>query len=99
MGIPTLREGKNVVSSNSGKANVFNTYFKSVFTREDKSTIPDKGISPFTTIDEISFTIPGIEKQLKILKPTKASGPDQISPWVFKNFAHQCAIILVKIFR
>ena len=70
-----------------------------MFTREDKSTIPGKGISPFTAIDAIPFTIPGIEKQLKIHKPTKASGPDQISPWVFKNFAYQCAIILAKIFQ
>jgi len=86
IGIPPLRDGDRVISSNSGKANILNSYFKSVFTAEDTSTIPNKGISLFPDIADISFTVSGIEKQLRLLKPTKASGPDQISPWIFKTW-------------
>ena len=45
-GIPPLCDGDRVISSNCGKASVLNSYFKSVFTAEDTSTIPNKGTSP-----------------------------------------------------
>ena len=99
IGIPSLRDGDRVISSNSGKASVLNSYFKSVFTAEDTSTIPNKGTSPLPDIDDISFAAAGIAKQLELLKPMKASGPDQISPWILKNFAHPCAAILQRIFQ
>ena len=63
------------------------------------TTIPNKGTSPLPDIDDISFTVVGIAKQLELLKPMNASGPDQISPWVLKNFAHPCAAILQRIFQ
>ena len=47
IGIPLLRDGDRVISSNSGKANVLNSYFKSVFTAEVTLTIPSKDSSPF----------------------------------------------------
>ena len=99
IGIPPLRDGNRVISSNSGKAGVLNSYFKSVFTAEDTSTIPNKGTSPLPDIDDTSFTVVGIAKQLELLKPMKASGPDQISPWILKTFAHPCAAMLQRIFQ
>ena len=50
IGIPLLRDGDRVISSNSGKANVLNSYFKSVFTAEVTLTIPSKDSSPFPDI-------------------------------------------------
>ena len=73
IGIPSLRDGDRVISSNSGKASVLNSYFKSVFTAEDTSTIPNKGTSSLPDIDDISFAAAGIAKQLELLKPMKAS--------------------------
>lgn len=70
-----------------------------MFTTADASTIPNKGFSPLPDIDDISFTITGIAKQRKLLKPMKASGPDQISPWFLKNFADSCAPMLQRIFQ
>ena len=70
-----------------------------MFTAEDTSTIPNKGTSSLPDIDDISFAAAGIAKQLELLKPMKASGPDQISPWILKNFAHPCAAILQRIFQ
>ena len=50
IGIPLLCDGDRVISSNSGKANVLNSYFKSVFTAEVTLTIPSKDSSPFPDI-------------------------------------------------
>ena len=77
IGIPPLCDSNRLVSSNSGKANILNSYFKSAFTAEDTSTIPNEGTSPLPDIADISFTATGIVKQLQLLKPMKASAPDQ----------------------
>ena len=50
IGIPLLRDGDRVISSNSGNANVLNSYSKSVFTAEVTLTIPSKDSSPFPDI-------------------------------------------------
>ena len=99
IGMPTLRDCNRLVSSNSGKENVLHSYFKSVFTAEDTSTIPNEGTSPQPDIADISFTATGIVKQLQLLKPMKASAPDQISPWILNNFSHPCAAMLQRIFQ
>ena len=73
IGVPPLRDSNRLVSSNSGKANVLNSYLKSVFTAENTSTIPNKGTSPLPNIADISFTATGIVKQLQLFKPTYSS--------------------------
>ena len=98
IGVPPLRDGDKMETTNTGKANLLNTYFKSVFTVENTSTIPVKGASPYPDINPITFSVDGIEKLLRKLKPRKAAGPDQISPWILKNFASQCAMMLCKLF-
>ena len=42
--------------------------------------------------EDINITVSGIEKLLKPLNPTKASGPDNISPRVLKEVASVCPI-------
>ena len=99
IGIPPQRDSNRLISSNIGKANVLNSYFKSVFTAEDASTIPNEGTSPLPDIADVSFTATGISKQLQLLKPMKASAPDQIPPWILKDFAYPCAAMLQRIFQ
>ena len=98
IGVPPLKVDNKVVDSNQDKANILNKHFQSVFTNEDTTNIPNKGLSPFPEIGDIVFTKAGIEKQLRNLKPNKAAGPDQISPWILKNFANECARMLQIIF-
>ena len=43
-----------IVSEPSEKAEIFSEYFKSVFTVEDLSNIPDKSTSPYPSILEIN---------------------------------------------
>ena len=98
VGIPPLQVGDNIFDSNEGKADISNKRFQSVFTLEDTSSLPQLPPSPHPQIDQLIINIPGLEKQLQKLKPNKAAGPDQISPWVLKTFAPQCAKILQVIF-
>ena len=88
IGIPPLQVGDNVFDSNEGKADILNKHFQSVFTLEDTSSLPQLPPSPYPQMDQLIINIPGLEKQLQKLKPNKAVGPDQISPWVLKTFAH-----------
>ena len=65
IGVPPLKdENNNVIESNRGKANVLNNHFQSVFTNEDTTNIPSKGPSPFTEIEDIIITSPGIENRI-----------------------------------
>ena len=49
--------------------------------------------------EDINITVSGIEKLLKQLNPTKASGPDNISPRVLKEVASEIAPSLILIYR
>ena len=94
IGIPPLQVGDKVFYSNEGKADILNKQLQSVFTLEDISSLPQLPPSPYPQIDELIINIPGLERHLKKLKPNKAVGPGQISPWVLKTFAPQCDQIL-----
>ena len=90
-----LQVGDNIFDSSEGKADILNKHFQSVFTLEDTSQLPP---IPYLQIDQLIINTPGLEKQLWKLKLNKAASPDQISPWVLKTFAPQCAQILQVIF-
>ena len=49
--------------------------------------------------EEIEVTIPGVEKLLKNLDPSKASGPDGISPRVLKEAAVELAPPLALLYQ
>ena len=98
IGILPLQVGVDVFDSNEGKADILNKHFQSAFTLEDTSSLPQLPPSPYPQTDHVITNTPGLEKKLQKLKPNKAAGPDQISPWVLKTFAPQCAQILQVIF-
>jgi hypothetical protein len=59
----------------------------SVFTEEPPGDIPTKEDGLITPMANILFTKEGVEKLLKNLDPTKASGPDNISTRILKETA------------
>jgi hypothetical protein len=68
--VAPLRHTDGTLHSNPHtKADILNCQLKSVFTKEDMSSMPDKGDSPHNTMDPIIVTIPGVEKLLKNIKP------------------------------
>jgi hypothetical protein len=58
------------------KAAALNRQYQSVFTEEPPGDIPTKEDGLITPMANIIFTKEGVEKLLKNLDPTKASGPD-----------------------
>ena len=68
-----------MASSSKEKADVLNDFFNSVFTKEDKSSIPDfkKTLYNEPLLDLI-VTPEQVLKKLKELNLNKATGPDNI---------------------
>ena len=99
-GVAPLRQTDGTLHSNPHtKADILNCQFKSVFTKEGMSSMPDKGDSPHNTMDPIIVTIPGVEKLLKNIKPYKATGPDSIPARLLNELSVQLAPALTFIYQ
>ena len=98
-GVPALKEKGILTSEDRQKAEILNEYFRSVFTTENLQTLPNLPQSNILGIDNIIIHTPGIEKLLKNLDPKKASGVDEISPRILKEFSQELAPLLSKIFQ
>jgi len=59
--------------------------FKSVFSQEPNSSLPDKGPSPHPNIHIFDVTEKGVYKFVSTLNIHKACGPDQINAIFLKH--------------
>ena len=90
----------SLISEPKGKAAVLSDQFQSVFTRENRSDVPDLNFNNHTSpMPAISFTTSGIETLLSDIDPNKAQGPDKIAPFILKSCATEIAPILQVIFK
>jgi hypothetical protein len=71
------------------QANILNEQFKSAFTTEDTTTMPNKGQSPHPTMPEIKINTNGEIKLLKSIDPHKATGPDNIPAHILNNSSEE----------
>ena len=98
-GVSDLTEGDQKVSSDSGKANVLNKFFCSVFTEERTDDVPQCADRDFDVpLTDIVFQTDKVLKLLKALDPSKSMGPDGIHPRVLKESAEVLAEPLALIF-
>ena len=68
------------------KAEVLNSQFSGVFNNEKIEDIPGSGENPIPTIETLTITASGIEKQLNYgLKADKTYGPDGIPPGFYRK--------------
>lgn len=82
------KTGGEIVSSSKEKADVLNEFFSSVFTKEDKSSIPDfKKVSYNEPLLDLTITPEQVLKKLKELNPNKATGPDNIPSRLLKELS------------
>ena len=86
-------------SDNKSKAEILNEQFQSVFTKEIINNFPNKGKSPYSTMEDIKINSKGVHTLLKNLKPHKAIGPDSIPSCILKAAADQLAPILTEIYQ
>ena len=90
-----------VVTSDSAKANLFNQYFVSVFTKEDVSNVPKLHLPTVVglTFDHLSMSLSDVCAELSALDTSKACGPDGICPRLLKDGAAEFAIPLAALFN
>ena len=98
-GIASLQSDDTLVTNSLDKAEMLNQQFKSVFTNEPLSNLPDKGPSPHPTMPGISVTCQDIENLLNGLQTHKATGPDAISAKILRATSDIIAPILQIIFQ
>jgi hypothetical protein len=101
---PTLKSEGLLQSEPTEKANILNNQFQNVFykmTHISKEEFSNRCKMQGTTpeINDINITVCGMEKLLSKLNPTKAAGPDNITPRVLKELAPFIAPILTVIFK
>ena len=99
MGVPTLKQDENLITTNVDKANLLSENFQHVFTTEDLSNIPNMGDSNVPNMSPINFNLNGILKLLKGLNVKKACGPDLIPIRVMKYAAQEIAPVMEVIFN
>ena len=96
---PLINKEGYLYSDFTKKAEILNRQFQSVYTKENTDNIPDKGPSPFSSIDNIIINPNGVKKLLKDLLPFKSSGPDGIPTVILRAAAEELAPILSLIYQ
>ena len=101
LGIPTLKSDNKMCSSDFDKAEALNLQFKNVFNKPttNASQVQSKGKSPYESISYLHIGVEGVAKQLSKLNPSKAAGPDEMSPRLLKIVAHELAPVLRSLFQ
>ena len=75
--IPDLKDGSKIITSDEGKSTLFNSFFKSVFTKE-KNTPPDFEPVYEANISEVVFSEERVKKKLLNFNPYKSTGVDNL---------------------
>ena len=99
IGVAPLKTNGQLVNDNKGKAEILIRQFKSVFTREQNTTLPKTTKHVKDTIPTIIIRPEGVEKLLKQLFPSKASGPDGLPNIILKECSKQLAPGLASIYQ
>jgi hypothetical protein len=99
VGIPPLLVNGETFATDTSKAEALNRQFSSVFTNEDLASKPDKGTSPFSSIEDLKIGLHGVIEQLAKLNTSKAGGPDSIPARLLHDYATEIGPMLHYIFQ
>ena len=100
-GIPDLMSKKGeIIKDDKGKAEILNSFFASVFTKEDKQNIPEMQDRPFQDLlEDIDINMTRVRIILQELKQNKSPGPDGIHNRVLYEIRDEIAQPLTDLFR
>ena len=90
-GIAPLKKGTTLISDSKGKAEILLNQFKSVFTKPTTGDLPTTKIQSKRNITPIETNQKGLEKLLRKINTSKASGPDNIPNRILQECATQLA--------
>jgi hypothetical protein len=79
-------------------AELLNTFFGSVFTREDTKNIPTAADMEAGIMANVNITLNKVKKTIRNLKTASAAGPDGIGPRLLQKLKNELAPVLVIIF-
>ena len=88
----------NLTVNDSEKVKVLSDFFKSVYTNEDTSSIPDFKKRTENVLSYVNVTQDDILLALKSLNINKSTGPDGVHPRVLKECAEELAYPLKRLF-
>ena len=93
----------NLIKDEKQMATIFSDFFKSVFTKEDITNIPEPEQIYKGTVEEqltdININVERVRKKLKAMNATKAPGDDDINPALLKETSEEIAQQVTDIFR
>ena len=90
--IPDIKipDTNDKTTNDQEKAEVFNKYFKEVFTNEDCNNIPKVNNKTLNSVlKDVVITEEKVLKLLKEMNPNKAAGPDEIPSRVIKELSEE----------
>ena len=100
MNVGPLTSNGATTSNNQEMAAILNSYFVTVFSKEDVTNIPTTAEMTYDAcLSHSTFTKLEVQEALQSLKPGSAPGPDQISSKLLKDFNEILAIPLAIIFN
>ena len=98
-GIGDLNIAGDIISDDKQKAEALGNQFKSVFTHEGHSELPNLNDSPHGKIPKITISLKGVHDQLSKINTSKSQGPDGIPPWFLNRYASHLTPIIHDIFQ
>jgi hypothetical protein len=99
-GVARLRGNDGMLhSASNNKAEILNAQFKSTYTQEDLTNLPDVGRNIIPKLQEIRVMEKSVLKLLQNLKVHKAAGPDTISPRLLNSLASVITPDITRIFQ
>ena len=100
-GVSNVMDGSGRLTETEGEAAAaLNTYYHSVFTRDDGSSpLPVFGARTDEKIQDVYIATEQVEEVMLGLNPNKASGPDGVESRFLKECAVELAPILQEIYR
>ena len=98
---PLKDDNDNIISSNLGMATLLNSFFVSVFTVENVTSmpVPTRVYSGNSPLSSLHISSEDVHKKLKKLKVNSAPGPDKLPPKILCSLADQIAPRLCIIFN
>ena len=99
-GIEALKDETGVLcTDDESKARILNSFFSSVFTDEDVTSVPALPCLDSICLEDVNISQVAVKRCLEGLKTSSSPGPDGIHPRVLKEAAEQVAGPLATLFR
>ena len=99
-GIGDLKnENGEWISDDHEKANELNSFFSSVFTKNENDNMPEFQPNITSSVCDITITKQKVESMLKLLNVSKSTGPDEFHPRFLKETAVSIALPVTILFN